>query len=121
MKPKTILVIPDEFPDKYLDMPDGLDGYWWETENLICVPFVAAQNEGNGSFSRFLKEIEAKGKWIFFPTIISARLNYILRARGCKDAVTPKPDATFGEHIFGLAKKLKTLSSLSASNEKKEG
>ena len=81
-----IIEIPDAYPDKYLDMPEGLEGYWWETDNQICVPVVIAKNKGDGSFSKFLGDIENKGKLIFFPTIVSAKLDAILRKRGYRDA-----------------------------------
>ncbi|GAI70410.1 unnamed protein product [marine sediment metagenome] len=83
-----LIKTPDEHPDKYLDMPQGLEGYWWETEHLICVPFVESRNEGAGNFSRFLEDIESKGKMVFFPTIVSARLDAILRKRGYTEAVS---------------------------------
>ena len=70
--------------DKYLDMPPGLDGYWWETDDFICVPVVIAKRKG--AFSLFLKELSAKNKTIFFPTIISAKLDALLRAKGFQDA-----------------------------------
>lgn len=98
---KTIKLIPDESPDKYLDMPEGLSGYWWETEHLVCVAFVASKNEGEGTFGKFLKTLEAKGKVVFFPTIVSARLDTILRTRGYVDSGTP--DKYFG-FVDGLAK-----------------
>ena len=98
---KTIEV-PDAHPDKYLNMPDGLEGYWWETESQICVPFVASKNEGDGTFSKWLSELEAKNKLIFFPTIISARFDAILRKRGYQDAFTI--DKTMG-FVDGLAKR----------------
>ncbi len=97
-----MLEIPDENPSEYLDMPEGLSGYWWETDNQICVPVVMAKNEGDGTFSRWLTELEAKGKVVFFPTIVSARLDAILRGRGYVDAVAK--DKVFG-FVDGLAKK----------------
>lgn len=96
-----MIKIPNEHPDKYLDMPKGLEGYWWETEHLICVPFVASQNEGDGSFTKWLKELETKEKIIFFPTIINARLNAILRNRGYRDAGIMDEQMGF---VDGLAK-----------------
>ena len=103
-----MLKTPNEHPDKYLDMPKGLEGYWWETEHLVCVPFVESRNEGAGNFSRFLKDIEAKGKMVFFPTIISARLDAILRARGYVEAISRMSELEqkiYGqEYCDGLAK-----------------
>ena len=98
---ETIKLIPDEDPSKFLDMPAGLEGYWWETEHLICVPFVENKHQGDGTFSKWLKELEAKGKVIFFPAIISAKLDAILRARGYVDSGTP--DKHFG-FVDGLAR-----------------
>lgn len=89
----------DESPDRYLDMPEGLDGYWWETDENVCVPVVISKHEGNGTFSRWLEILEAKNKTIFFPTIISARLDMILRKRGYQDGFVI--DGEFGP-IDGL-------------------
>lgn len=91
-------LVPDETPDKYLVMPEGLEGYWWETKGLICIPFVEAHK--NGAFSSFLKDICSRGKVVFFPTIISARLDVILRAKGFEDAGVL--DTFFG-FVDGLA------------------
>jgi hypothetical protein len=92
--------VPDDNPDKFLEMPKGLSGYWWETENQICIPFVENSNEGNGAFSKWLTELETKRKLIFFPTIISARLDAILRKRGYKDALVNDKEMGF---VDGLA------------------
>lgn len=75
---QKLIVVPEEHPDKYKEMPSGLDGYWWETSKVICVPFVENLNEGDGSFSKWLTELESKNKIVFFPTIVSARLDFIL-------------------------------------------
>jgi hypothetical protein len=99
MKP---LKIGDEHPTKYNDMPDGLTGYWWETEHQICVPVIFSNNEGDGTFSKWLTELEAKHKTIFFPTIISARLDFILRKHGYDNAYVV--DGEMGV-IDGLAKR----------------
>ncbi len=93
--------VPDDSPDKYLDMPEGLEGYWWETETQVCVPVVIAKHEGDGTFSKWLIELETKGKLIFFPTIVSARLDAILRKRGYQDAYVVDKEMGF---IDGLAK-----------------
>jgi len=94
--------VPEEHPSKYLDIPKGLSGYWWETETQICIPFVESHREGEGNFSKWLTELEAKGKLIFFPTIVSARLDAILRSRDYKDAFVI--DNYLG-YIDGLAKR----------------
>lgn len=80
-----MIELPNETPIEYLNMPAGLQGYWWETDNMICVPVVIADRKGDGAFSQFLKDIEAKGKSIFFPTVISGYLDKLLRARGYQD------------------------------------
>ena len=98
---RKVIPVPDAHPDKYLDMPQGLEGYWWETDNQICVPFVENRNEGDGTFSKWLTELESKGKLIFFPTIISARLDAILRKRGYQDAFVIDKEMGF---VDGLAK-----------------
>ena len=92
-------ITPKEDPEKYLEMPEGLKGYWWEAEHLICIPVVISPNEGEGTFSRWLKELEAKGKVIFFPTLVSARLDSILRLRGYVDALNEFSDTE--KEIYG--------------------
>ena len=101
MNTNKVMEVPDEHPDKFLEMPEGLDGYWWETTSQICIPFVANLNEGNGNFGKWLISLEKKGKLIFFPTIISARLEAMLRKHGYRDAVVN--DENFG-YVDGLAK-----------------
>lgn len=101
--------VPDESPTgKYLDLPKGLEGYWWETEHLVCVAFIASEYGGGGIFSKWLKELGAKNKVVFFPTIVSARLDAILRARGYVDAVSRMSELEqkiYGqEYCDGLAK-----------------
>lgn len=100
-KKVKFIEIPDVHPDKFLDMPPGLDGYWWETEEQICVPFIENRNEGDGTFSKWLKELENKSKLIFFPTIVSARLDAILRKKGYIDAFVIDKEMGF---MDGLAK-----------------
>jgi len=99
-----IIEVPDVHPESYLDMPEGLSGYWWETDSQICIPFVANKKQGDGTFSKWLMELEAKGKLIFFPTIISARLDVILRKRGYKDAFVIDKEMGL---VDGLAKEAK--------------
>mgnify|MGYP001576036037 CR=1 FL=1 len=69
----------------YRKMPAGLYGYWWETERGICVPLIASYHQGDGTFSTFLNTLRQKRKTIFFPTVVSARLDAILRAKGFID------------------------------------
>ena len=92
--------IPDETPAKYNEMPEGLEGYWWETDHLVCVPLVIAK--AAGTFSKFLKEVEAKQKVVFFPSIVSAKLDAILRAKGYVEAYAF--DHQFNEAVDGLAR-----------------
>ncbi|KKM81334.1 hypothetical protein LCGC14_1330810 [marine sediment metagenome] len=89
-------------PEKYIDMPDGLDGYWWETETQICVADIHSRNPR--AFIGFLNVIEGKGKPVFFPTLVNARLDKLLRLRGYQDAFVK--GEIFGDpEIFdGLAK-----------------
>lgn len=77
MKDIVYLQVPSEEPSQYKDMPDGLNGYWGETDNLICVQVV------------------------FFPTVIHARLDKLLRLRGYQDAVV---EAELMDAVIGLAK-----------------
>ena len=100
-------VVPEEDPDKYNDMPEGLSGYWWETSHLICIPVVISEVEGSGVFSKWLDELGSKGKVVFFPTIISAKLNAILRSRGYVDAYSKMSELEYKiykqEYCDGLA------------------
>ena len=90
---KQIQIIPNnETPTCYKDMPDGLSGYWWETEHYICVPVVIAEKEGDGAFSKWLRHLEAKGKIVHFPTVISSKLESILRTRGYVDSLAEFSD-----------------------------
>jgi hypothetical protein len=82
---KTFVEVPDDSPTHYKKMPKDLEGYWWETDTQICVPVVSNKHEGNGAFSDWLKRLERKHKLIFFPTIVSARLDAILRKKGYID------------------------------------
>jgi hypothetical protein len=95
--------IPDESPKEYKSMPKELSGYWWETEHLITIPFIESRNEGDGTFTKWLTGLETKGKVIFFPTVISARLDYILRKHNYTDAWTVAHDMN-NEIVDGLAK-----------------
>ena len=102
------LVLTPGRPDTILQMPPDLGGYWWETDVFVCVPWVYSRDPG--AFLRFLRDIERKGKTVFFPTIINARLDRLLRLRGYQDAVAPdqcKGECTcgaMGEPVFGLGK-----------------
>jgi len=97
-----MIQVPSEHPSKYNKMTKGLSGYWWETDNLICIPLVQSKNEGDGKFTEWLQVLELKGKMIFFPTIVSGRLDYILKKRGYQDAVVMDRDVGV---VTGLAKK----------------
>lgn len=72
---------PTDHPTgKYQEMSDGLEGYWWETEKQVCIPWVFSHDPR--AFLHFLKAQEAKGKAVVFPTIINARLAKLLLLRG---------------------------------------
>lgn len=86
----------------FRSLPRPLGGYWWESEQVICVPVVWNTQPGDGSFGRFLQFIENKGKIVFFPTVISARLTSILRSRGYDDAFAMDEHMGF---VDGLARK----------------
>ena len=64
---------------------DGLDTYWWETDRQVCIPWVASTNPYR--FLRFLREQEAKGKAVVFPTVIGNRLARLLLLRGYQAGV----------------------------------
>lgn len=60
---------------------DGeLDTYFWETERQVCIPWIASTKPHR--FLRFLREHEAKGKAVVFPTVIGSRLAKLLMLRG---------------------------------------
>ena len=66
--------------------PHPLEGYWWETERQVVIPWI--RNTGTPTtFLKFLRIIEHKGKAIVFPTVINARLDKLLRLRGYVDGV----------------------------------
>jgi len=71
-------------PSRYNEMPEGLDGYWWESEDTVCVPVVSAAEPK--AFVSFLREIESRGKTVFFPTILNERLYKLLMLRGYQPA-----------------------------------
>lgn len=100
------MLVPLDEPAGGYRTAEGLSGdtYWWEGEHIVCVPFVAGPPR---PFLRFLCEIEARGKPVFFPCVVNARLDRLLRLRGYVDACTDLPDPVFGEHVFGLARKVK--------------
>tara|TARA_Y100000310_G_scaffold204700_1_gene204929 strand:- start:3136 stop:3642 length:507 start_codon:yes stop_codon:yes gene_type:complete len=89
-------------PEKYIGMPEGLDGYWWETETQICVADIHSHDPQ--SFIRFLNVIERKGKPVFFPTLVNARLDRLLRLRGYQDAFVRGKIFGNPEIFDGLAK-----------------
>ena len=62
-----------------------LGGYWWETERQVCVPLITSASPKK--FMEFLAAQEAKGKAVVFPTVISLRLDRLLRHRGYVDSV----------------------------------
>lgn len=104
----TVLVLSPGEPTGYGKMPQGLSGYWWETAHFVCVPWIASSDPK--AFLSFLRGLERKGKTVFFPTVINARLDRLLRLRGYQDAVVPDPCKggcqceLMGESVFGLAK-----------------
>ncbi len=77
-------------------MPKGLDGYWWETERALCVPWIASDSPH--VFVKFLMQCEAKGKQVIFPCVINERLSILLKRRGYKDAFL-WADEPFNEYV----------------------
>lgn len=72
--------IPPE-PFKPEVIQDGeLNTYWWETERQVCIPWIASTKPHR--FLKFLREHEAKGKAVVFPTVLSGRLAKLLLHRG---------------------------------------
>lgn len=95
-----VAYVPEHSPPAgYQEPPKPLSGYWWETE-LVCVPVIFSSSPS--AFVRWLRHLEAKGKPVFFPTVINARLDALLRKRGYVEALTWSED--FGEWCSGLLK-----------------
>jgi hypothetical protein len=93
--------VPNVTPTEYQKPPETLSGYWWEESSVICIPFIESKQEGKGNLSRWLGTLESRGKIVFFPTVISARLDSILRKRGYEDAFIPYTELGY---VDGLAK-----------------
>lgn len=87
----TVVVPPHAEPASYQEVPGAsVDSYWWET-SVVCVPLIFSEPR---PFLTFLRNIEAKGKPVFFPTVLNPRFDKLLRLRGYIDAVTK--DKHFG-------------------------
>lgn len=86
--PAAKVVISPIPPESFLEGPPELDAstYWWETD-MVCVPWVMGNNPQ--AFLCWLRELEAKGKPVFFPTVINGRLDALLRHRDYVDALWP--------------------------------
>lgn len=54
---------------------------------MVCVPWVRGSDPR--AFLLWLRELEAKGKPVFFSTVINGRLDALLRHRGYVDALWP--------------------------------
>lgn len=76
--------IPNDTPTEYLPMPPDLEGYWWETEHLICVPLVESRRMG--ACQQWLRTLEGKNKIIFIPTVVNHAFEQRLRKHGYIDA-----------------------------------
>jgi len=97
-----LLKLPNETPSRYEQMPPHLDGYWWVTEHIICIPFI--ETDSRGSFKKFMIKLERQHKIIFFPTIISARLQDICERNGYIPASVIDEEMGF---VDGMAKDCK--------------
>lgn len=91
-----------ESPSTYNDMPEHLSGYWWESSDLVCIPLVASQSPQ--VFLRFLRRCEGIHKPVFFPTVISGRLDTLLRRRGYVNAVTVSDEQGVVEGLLLIPK-----------------
>ena len=67
--------------DIFLTLPAPLYGYYWESDDTLCVPFIASSGHPK-AFLHFLTAIEVKGKQVIFPTVINFRLARLLKNRG---------------------------------------
>ncbi len=72
-------------PGPFHDLTSPLDGYWWESDKIVCVPFVGSQKPQ--AFVVFLGEMEAKGKPVLFPTVVNGRLDTLLERRGYEEVL----------------------------------
>jgi len=61
---------------------EHIEGYMIETKDVIFVPALFVKEEGKGHLSRFIKEIESKGKTIKFTSVVSEKLAMILLKKG---------------------------------------
>lgn len=90
--------------EAFKTMPEGLDGYWWETETEVCVPVIFSSKPR--AFLSFLGEIMGKGKYVFFPTVVSARLGALLKAKGFVAGLaelSPEEQEIYGQkYVEGL-------------------
>lgn len=86
--------------EPFKEMPSQLDGYWWETDHQICIPVIMSHSPR--SFLLFLSEQEGKGKAVVFPTVISGRLEKLLRLRGYVDSVVYDFQMEIDHHCLTL-------------------
>tara|TARA_Y100000310_G_scaffold339388_1_gene431893 strand:+ start:406 stop:711 length:306 start_codon:yes stop_codon:yes gene_type:complete len=94
--------MPDQPEPEFEPLPDGLEGYWWETDYIV-IPWIAARKPR--VFLSWLRAIEKRGKPVFFPTVINERLATLLKHRGYVSAVTYAGEP-FNEDVTGLLKPL---------------
>lgn len=89
-------------PD-FIDCPAPLGGYWWEDDETVCLPVISSNGHPREMLN-FLAMLEAKGRRVFIPTVINARLAKLLELRGYRYSETVVFDDVMKEWIDGYTK-----------------
>lgn len=71
------VIIPGQEPL----LAPGVRGYTVECDGELWIPVVFAEREGAGDVGRYLDTLP-KDKTVIFPTVLSARLEGMLKRRG---------------------------------------
>jgi len=83
-------------PGEEPQLAPGVRGILFNVEEGIYIPFIAADNPGNGDVARFLDALPTDMR-VVFPTVISGKLAKMLEKRGF--VLTQEMDETFGELV----------------------
>jgi len=66
------------------ELAPGLRGYTVEIGNDIYIPVLMADQPGQGALTSYLDKLEASGKTVKIPTVLSDHLAAYLKRRGYK-------------------------------------
>jgi len=88
---------------EFQDCPSPLDGYWWENDEMVCLPLVASKGHPRALLA-FLSSLEDKGKKVFVPSVINARLAKLLELRGYTYSQTAVFDEQMQDWVDGYTK-----------------